>query len=346
MSAVEFRRCPHRRNGTAFIFAVIVILVAIQLLHPKLIPVLEDSKLSHYVEQFVATVMEPLSSERIAPEKDVSIIITSSLIPNHPSINIIQQTIDSLSHLQMIPFDVPIFVTIDKPPKFKSDDDKNRLEEYIRRMQVATFEPFTNVKILVAPRHLHIAGSVHWAMTEFVKTQFVYVLQHDLAFAVDIDHDHLLQILNDSQHSRPWLRNIRFKLNGTAMNRRNLYCMPIHNGSNVKLEHGLKVYPTAKWSDNNQLSTRDYYLEMFELMIRISRKHSLEQPMEFPMSNAAWDNCSYWGQAVYGGRFDMISYLVHLDGRHSQSFHETNNSTKNRKQPNEIVLPRSNTVIE
>eukprot|EP00934_Nitzschia_sp_Nitz4_P004177 Nitzschia sp. Nitz4//scaffold265_size26576//7713//8792//NITZ4_008246-RA/size26576-processed-gene-0.33-mRNA-1//-1//CDS//3329544834//4167//frame0 len=258
--------------------------------------------------------------------QNVSVIITSSLIPNHPNIDIIQQTIQSLSHLQHLPLDVPIYVTVDGLP---SDDlrrqakklpfteqDKARLAAYIGRMQDASFEPYTNVKLLVAPKHLHIAGSVHWAITEFVQTQFVYVLQHDLAFGADIDHYHLLQAMSNSTHI-PWLRNVRFRL-GKVDRIRFPPCKYLGKGKNIKLEYGLKVFATAKWSDNNQVSTREYYLELFEKL------HFLQRPMEGAMMVASKENCSYWGQVVYGGLYDKRPYLVHLDGRHSDSFNSSN----------------------
>jgi hypothetical protein len=91
-----------------------------------------------------------------------------------------------------------------------------------------------------------------------------------------------------------------------------------HKGKYPEDEYGgLKLFATARWSDNNQFSTKAYYEELFAMIIHQKR------PMEAPMMHHATKNCTYWGQVVYGGRWDERAFLKHLDGRHSHASNET-----------------------
>ena len=69
----------------------------------------------------------------------------------------------------------------------------------------------------------------------------------------------------------------------------------------------LNFYATKRGSDNNHLTTKAYYDEMF------ANIDHLNSAMEWGMMAPAKANCSYWGQVVYGTREE--NYLKHLDGR-------------------------------
>ena len=239
---------------------------------------------------------------------DTSIIITSNLIPTHPSIAMINETINSLHrHLIGLSLDTPMFLTIDGlRPEKEIDNKKNveRLGEYIERLKNYTEFPFRNVTVLPNPTHLHIARTVKRAM-QFVQTKFVYVLQHDLPFARDVYHTELIQAMTDHPDK---LRNILFKLEG-AVGR--FPVCPVYNSQGTyptEEYQGLSFYATKRWSDNNQLSTKSYYEEI------LSFPHMNGAP-EWGMMGPAKANCTYWGQTVYGTRAD--NFLKHLDGRHA-----------------------------
>ena len=110
-------------------------------------------------------------------DTSTSIIVTSNLIPTHPSVAMINETIYSLyRHLIGLPKDVPLFLSIDGTSKKDEANKTNhaRLDQYIRNLRNAS-SPFQNITIIPAPRHLHIAGTVRQAM-DHVKTKFVYVI--------------------------------------------------------------------------------------------------------------------------------------------------------------------------
>lgn len=94
-------------------------------------------------------------------------------------------------------------------------------------------------------------------------------------------------------------------------------CYDIANGT-VFQRQGLPFYATAKWSDNNQLSTLQYYQDMIVHIRNTTKNGRLNLPMEWILMNTAVTECQKWGQAILGDRVSRQSYLGHSDGRNSQ----------------------------
>jgi hypothetical protein len=117
---------------------------------------------------------------------DLSIVITSNLVPTHPKIDIINYTISSLSQLDGLPLDTPIYITVDglRPeisPLTKEEEggqgygeDWQRLSAYIQRVKSSLFVPFFNIHVLAMDQHQHISGSVNEALKNISKsTQYL-----------------------------------------------------------------------------------------------------------------------------------------------------------------------------
>lgn len=267
----------------------------------------------------------------------VSIIITSSLIPTHPSLGIINTTITSLSLLHGLPKETPIYVTVDglnpsrriTPPKMREDYAARRVS-YIKRLQLTSFPPFTNIVVLPMPAHQQIAGSVNQAILHIMNTSLhaqlypqnhlLYVLQHDLPFVQPVSHTELVQALREYPED---LRNIRFRYDRGIANReydqrRFPPCLDVENGTDFK-RNGLPFFATSTWSDNNQISSLQYYVEMMNVVYHHRGRKILTIPMELAMMEVGRVDCTKWGQRVYGNRSQRLSYLDHLDGKRSTS---------------------------
>ena len=104
-----------------------------------------------------------------SPADDTAIIITSSWIPSHPSMYMIEMVLNSTNLIAGLSPSAPIFITIDNfrlsdlndlPP-----DDQNQkkrlqaLEQYTVNLH-NTFLTSPRVHIIASVRHLHIGGSV------------------------------------------------------------------------------------------------------------------------------------------------------------------------------------------
>lgn len=248
---------------------------------------------------------EPSSQSR---GHDTSIIITSNLIPTHPSIDIIHATITSIDqHLIGLPLDTPIFVTIDGLPKTRYLDDPTRREQYIRNLKEANFSPFTNLHVVPMDTHLHLAGSINYTLVHYVETEFVYILQHDLKFCQSpVNHTGLIDAMKEHPDT---LYNVRFRKASNLKRTLSSYC-----AGNSSLDdfqyNGLDFFATSIWSDNNHLTNRKYYLNMLHLLVFLKRA------MESPMQNNAAKDCIHWGQQIYGNRKNESQvHICHLDGR-------------------------------
>ncbi|KAL3943669.1 MAG: hypothetical protein SGBAC_002249 [Bacillariaceae sp.] len=137
-------------------------------------------------------------------------MITSNLIQMHPHIGMLQDTIFSLHRfLENIPFNTPIYVVVDGlPPKEVSDNNKERRKQYIQNIREHNFAPFTNVQAVPMEEHKFLAGCVKFTLENYIETEFLYIIQHDLPFCRKVDHRRLLKTM----HEHPdVLFNVRFR---------------------------------------------------------------------------------------------------------------------------------------
>lgn len=270
---------------------------------------------------------------------DLSVVITSNLIPTHPSISFVNRTIASLLRLDGLPMDVPIYVTIDQIPSNRKDPNKtssdhHRRSEYIHRLRTSSFSPFTNIHVLEMTEHRHISGSVNQALRYISKISknnpsrrfdpsehFVYLLQHDLYFNESVPHEQLVEAMRESPNE---LKNIRFRFDNWPGPEEDLQdlqryppCQAIENGMAFE-RNGLSFFATSKFSDHNQLSTLQYYQDMIVHIQNTTKNGRLNLPMEWVLRNSAINNCLEWGQQVLGDRLERLVYLGHLDGRNTQ----------------------------
>eukprot|EP00563_Minutocellus_polymorphus_P003709 CAMPEP_0181029696 /NCGR_PEP_ID=MMETSP1070-20121207/5335_1 /TAXON_ID=265543 /ORGANISM="Minutocellus polymorphus, Strain NH13" /LENGTH=288 /DNA_ID=CAMNT_0023107021 /DNA_START=1778 /DNA_END=2644 /DNA_ORIENTATION=- len=231
---------------------------------------------------------------------DSSIIITSSIIPTHPNIAIINKTLHSLEMLQGLPDGSPIFVTVDGLDPAKSDNTENRqrLQDYVRNLRL-NFRNDDRVKILTSYTFGHLTNSLKMAI-ELVDTKYVYVVQHDFPFSKPINHTALVE----SMKKNPLLHIVRFNKRKNAK--------MAGPGCDVVVHSSGIDFVLNKWSDNNHFTTKNYYFDMLE------RLGPSPRAPESPMMYAQNSNCSLFGQYLYGG-VGYGPYIEHLDGRNTDN---------------------------
>ena len=103
---------------------------------------------------------------------DTTIIITSSLIPTHPSIAMINCTYHSLKMLHGLQNGSPVYVTVDglDPSKNDNEEKKKRLQEYVRNLR-HTFKNNDRVKFLTSYTFGHLTNSLKMTI-DLVDTQY------------------------------------------------------------------------------------------------------------------------------------------------------------------------------
>jgi hypothetical protein len=201
------------------------------------------------------------------------------------------------------------------PQKHRIKDNAHRLEQYIEAVQALINSTGTSVQVVASDQHLHLAGLINKSLA-YIATKYMYLIQHDFAFAKIIHHRQLL----DAMELYPTkLRNVRFdsrKIHRPGL--QNRCWIPDTNDTELK-SHGLTFAFTNYWSDQNQFSTVDYYRQMFRMF---SMSTMLNRGlMAFPedaMRTVVHDNCTVWGQQLYGAFFTKAGHITHLDGKRTE----------------------------
>lgn len=295
---------PKRRRG----FNLILILPCLLIVTDAIVEQIKLHLLaSSYIRDDRAVSGLPWSTE-VTRDTGTSIIITSNLIPSHPSIGMINETISSLHFLHGLSPAAPLIITVDGLKATATIDDHKRLRQYVESLQ-QTFHQ-SHITIVASPNFLHLAGNVFKAM-DMVTTEFVYVLQHDQPFIREVNHTGLIKSM---QEYPDYLRIVRFPLRNIKRintDKRNGECF----GQNTPVDHvnGLNFTKTPAWSDNNHLTRKTYYEEMKQFF------HTTTLPMEWVMLILANANCSWWGPFYYGKKGEE-PYVKHLNGRRTQNY--------------------------
>lgn len=196
---------------------------------------------------FAAPNMVPALVEEQEEENDTSVIILTSLIPSHPSTQMIEDTIASLQYLKGLSPNAPIYIGVDGIPEKKALKFPNkvtRLTQYVANLK-EVYKNRPNIHIAASPTHLHIAGNINQTVA-LVDTKYVYVLQHDFPFIRDIDHTNLAKSMSEYPDI---IRCVKF--NWKAVNEDTI-CKAYAKDGSTPADHmnGLDFYLTTKcWSD-------------------------------------------------------------------------------------------------
>jgi hypothetical protein len=176
--------------------------------------------------------------------EDTSVIIISSLIPTHPSIQIMNETYQSLGFLKGLSPTAPLYLAVDGLKDGASLEDRERLAQYVVNLKAA-FNKY-HQHILASDTHLHIGGNIKQAH-DMVQTEYIYVIQHDFAFRRNVDHSAIVKSMREYPDI---LRLVRFN------KRRNAYRHADRIGGNCTyipypVEHinGIHFWKTNLWSD-------------------------------------------------------------------------------------------------
>jgi len=241
---------------------------------------------------------------------DTTIIILSSLIPTHPSIHLINKTFNSLSPMLLgLPINTPKLISVDGlPSKKNTPENIHKLHEYVKQLRLR-FQNDLHVSILNNYEHGHLSNSIRVAL-EMVKSEFIYVLQHDFSFIKPVNHTAIIASMRASPQD---IQIVRFPYKSALVG-----SSPGCNVTNIRT-HGIE-YSLGKWSDNNHFTTKVYYEKV--LLDVGSSGRFIEAPMMFKgtkirnRKSDILESCSYAHQWVYNFRYGP--FLEHLDGRHTQ----------------------------
>ena len=172
----------------------------------------------------------------------LTIIITASFIPSHPSIKVIKETIESLSYINMLS-NTKIILAHD----FNDNDNYikyfEKLNDYIKS--------FSNYRITKCTEHGHLTGNIRNALSH-VTSKYILVIQHDLPFVREFN---IKKVIEDMQEN-PNIKYVRFNT------RKNIKTGFDEINNLFGLQQKQKNYTytrTPAWSDQNHICLTEYY---------------------------------------------------------------------------------------
>ena len=233
---------------------------------------------------------------------DTSIVILSSLIPTHPAITMINDTFNSLSMLEGLPSNTPIFISVDGlRAQDLNTNNLEKLQNYTENLR-ERFQENPHVAILNNPSFGHLSNGIRRAL-KMVNTEFVYIIQHDFKFIKHVNHRLLLKSMREYPGE---LQIVRFSKRPTTAGYVRPDCRKVVEYNGIRFTSG-------RWSDNNHLTTKRYYDEHLKIIGPKSR------PVEAPMmrgATTAGTNCTTYHPYVYSQ--ELGPFLAHLDGRNTK----------------------------
>lgn len=256
----------------------------------------------------------------------LTVIVTTSPIPTHPSTQIIDETIESFLFFDT-QGSVKVILANDACHPDASDKVRDTYANYLDKIaeKYSTNEKF---KIIQLKNWGCLAGNIFNAI-KVVETPYVLIVQHDFKFVEEIAIKDCIEAMNAFEH----IKHIRF-------NRQANYpyvfdCDPKKRIKNYREEsykiqaqsRELTLIKTLGWSDNNHLCKTKYYRDVVSKLIG-KRRTFPEHPC-----NLASDKILHklFGTYIYGG-LGKEGVIQHLDGRGTRSieieFEETSEKTQ------------------
>lgn len=215
---------------------------------------LSDTWSGNYIENFRAT-----------HDRALTVIITASLVPSHPSIEMIQKVIESLKLINL-PENTEIILAHDA-------DNHDNYEQYLVNLEEFV-EKYNNIKIIRRDTRGYLIGNIDNAL-KYVKTKYVLVCQHDLAFKGYFDINKVLEDMIEN----PKIKHALFNIwdNNPRTHEPNMNFHTNKNGFFTEIEQtNYRYVKTHSWSDQNHLCLKSYYTDFVMPETKKALKKDLE----------------------------------------------------------------------
>ena len=260
------------------------------------------------------TFNQTMSPPDIAKVLPLTVVISGSYLESHPEITFVKEVIESLE-LTGIAHDTPILLSHDKiKPGTEGFEEKEKtyvkyfenLEEYIKTSK------FKNIEIVKAPQWGHLTRTLKYAVAQ-VTTKYMLVLQHDIHIRREIPVLKMIDLMERHEH----IKHLRFNV------RRNhptfMWWDGYTGGKRLFAEEeydGVKVCVTPAWSDQNHLTTKEYYENVVFPDCTNSDGELIYDFMENRLNGMCHHNHERYGTYIYG-EYGAPRTSRHSDGRKS-----------------------------
>ena len=276
-------------------------------------------RLSHVKQMTKGELQEMVASwnnfgKPVADQHGVTVIISGSYLDSHPSINFMQEVIESLE-LTGIPHNTPLILSHDriKPGTEGVEEKEKAYQEYFKNLEEYTKSAkFKNITIFQAPEWGHLTRTLKYAVSQ-VKTKYMLVLQHDIHIRREIPVLKMIDLMEKHEH----IKHLRFNV------RRNhptfMWWDGYQGGETLFNEEeydGTKLCVTPAWSDQNHLATKEYYENVVFPDCTNPDGELIYDFMENRLNGLCHHNHSRYGTYIYG-EYGAPRTSRHSDGRKS-----------------------------
>jgi hypothetical protein len=268
---------------------VILIIVLCILLNRQMVEPFSNNDFIHIPKTGVSTLKDNNNL--------LTIIVTASFIPSHPSIHHIKNTIESLPLIN-IPSNTKIILAHDYSNNMNYIKYFENLNNYINS--------FPNIEIVRRTNHGHLVGNIRNAL-QYVTSKYILVIQHDFPFISKFDIQKIIYDVEENDN----IKHIRFN------KRKNIKTGADGINNLFGLEQKQKNYTytrTPAWSDNNHLCLTTYYTDI------VMKECPDGYAMEFILYKKIKDENTHkkYGTYLFGG-LNHKQVIKHTDGRLSKS---------------------------
>ena len=237
--------------------------------------------------------------------ENLSIIISASPSPTHPSTHLILETLESLKFLKL-PKGVKIILAHDGI-KHHSSELLDNYNQYLKQLANSLCDQEV-VKLLANKKWTHLNGVLHEAIYQ-TFTKYVLVLQHDLPFIRHVDLAKLIEFMETNSE----IKHVRFSKSQEPY----LWDVDPRYRKKYFLEHhfakdGLELVltKTLGWTDNNYLCTKEYFEKV---VFPITRHEKIFPESAMNLASSRFTK-NLFGNWRYGG-IDDGPYIEHTNGR-------------------------------
>jgi len=248
---------------------------------------------------------------------DLTIIISASPSPTHPSTYLIEEVVESTKKL-LSPTISKVLFCLDAPKPSLSVAEVEKYEKFIQNLRIS-YRANESYVLNIQNEWGHLSGGLKRAI-EFIDTSYVLVIQHDLPFIEPIALEPLIEILE----SYPEVKRIEFTRDSgpclwdvDPQYRRKRYrsrYFPVR-GSQIPLTK------TLAWTDNNYLCHKTY-LENIVFGVIKNEKIFPEHAMNLASSRLTSNLLGTWRY----GLENSGPYIHHTDGKGVQNIKIVNSS--------------------
>lgn len=243
---------------------------------------------------------------KISP-KDITVLIPTSPIESHPSMDIIEQTIDSVR--ERLP-DSEIILMIDGVRE-EQEDKRLNYQEYTRRLLWYANHESHNIYPLLFEDHHHQASMTREAL-KHVRTPTILFCEHDTPLRElpwDIPFDEMVEIIKSGEANL-----IRFHYEA-MVHPEHQHLMP---DKEPQIINGVPLLRCAQWSQRPQLASTEFYRHIIDAYFPPTAVTMIEDLIYGVLENAwltrgtaGWNEFKVWMFAPEGD----IKRSLNLDGR-------------------------------